>query len=153
MIKVKIPSGLQSNDITIDAQYIPVINEISATIEAPVAEQTMQTAADEDTLKVTILNQYRIHSDFITITWTPEPLDEAGEKKADYLIPYTATISVAPKEDGQGKYILAKGPNDAEYKRMNARFVYSENMVAKINGETASCNKLLNSVSYTFEIL
>ena len=150
IIKVNIPTGLQTNELSIDAQYIPVINEIKASIKAPVAEQTMQTAADESTLKVTISNEYQIHPDYIQIRWTPEPLDDGGEKKADYLTPYTATISVSPKEDAQGKYIYAKGPDDADYKRLAARFDYSENLVATVNGENATSNKYLNNVNFTF---
>ena len=153
-IMIHIPDGLTTSELQIEAQYVPVINKIAVNLDAPVGGEKMQTAAVDTagnaTLAVTISDEYTINPEFVNITWAPSPLDNAGVQTADYLKNYTATVSIVPKTDASGDYILAKGPNDTDYKRTAATFLYSESLTATVNGETAICDKVNNSVSYTF---
>ena len=146
-IKVRIPSEITGDPIpVIDAQYIPVINNISAVIAAPEAGKTMQTEADENTLKVIISNQYQIHPDYVDIIWSPLPVDG----KADYLTRYTVTVKLSPKTDAEGSYIYAKKIGAEGYTRTSAIFNYSENPTVTINDNKAQLDKNNNSISYTF---
>ena len=148
-IKIKVSSDISDAPGPIDAQYIPVINSISAQITAPLAGEDMQTTANTDTLKVTISNQYQIHPDFVDIIWSPQP----KEGKADYLTNYTVTVKLSPKKDEQGKdYILAKTESSTDYEKTAAIFNYPENPVIKINDNTALLDKNSNSISYTFPL-
>ena len=151
-IKINIPSELTVNKLSIDAQYMPVISEITAVIAAPEGGAPMQMQANEDTLKVRISNQYEIDPDFVSITWTPEPIDKEGVKTADYLTHYTAEIKLVPGEDEYGKYIMVKGPSDTEYRRTSAEFLYAETVTATINEKPVSCDESSNSISYTFPL-
>lgn len=149
-VTVKIPTGVTGTELSIDARFIPVINKIEASVDAPVAGKKIQTVPDADSLKVTISNKYEVDPDYVAITWTPEPLADSGDKKADYLTSYTVTISLAPKSDENGNYIYAKGPNDADYKRTAAIFRYSEDLKATVNGKDVTCDRDNSSVSFTF---
>ncbi len=156
IVGVIIPTELETTNLSIAAQYIPVISKITAKLDAPAGGNTMQTKArgttpDTDaTLKVTISGEYEIDPEFVNIDWSPAPLDG---NKADYLKNYTATIRLAPKKDGQDNYyIMAKGPNDAKYKKTAAIFLYSEGLEATINGKAATVDMANNSISYTFPV-
>ena len=151
-IKIQIPDSLSTNELEIDAKYTPVVRKIDVTLEAPEGGKKMQTVADESTLKVTISNEYIVHPDNVSITWSPEPLVRAGENTADYLTAYTATVGIVTNTDASGEYLMVKGPNDTNYKRISATFLYSTNLKTTVNGEKAVCNKNNDEVSYTFPI-
>ncbi len=148
VIRAKIPVRLSGNPLKIYAQYEPVIREINVSLRAPVAGEAVQTAAEAGTLQVKLSDQYEIDPDCIDIAWSPEP----GEgSKAAYLTAYTATVSLRTYEDETGAYIMAKGPEDTGYDtRLAAKFCYADNLVAKVNGNMATCDKAANSVSYIF---
>lgn len=153
-IQIQIPAVIASDPIpVIDAQFIPVIKNAKAIIKVPEAEDTMQMVALENTLTVTITNDYEVHPDYVSITWAPEPLDgEGGSKVADYLINYNVTVSIAPKEDALGKYIYARKVGETDYSRTSAIFNYSESVNATVNGLQAQLDKTNNSISYTFPL-
>ena len=152
-IDVLIPDHFTKDDIVVWACYIPVIKTLEGHIEVPVGGQTMQTEADENTLKVTITNTYEIHPDYVDIIWSPSPKeDEHGNKIADYLVNYNATISLAPKEDEHGPYIYARLEGTDEYLKTSALFVYSESVSASINGEEAILDQGANSISFNFPL-
>ena len=151
-IKVNIPTGLTTDLLKIHAQYIPVINEISANTKTPKGGEAIQTiptdVSEKETLKVTIVNTYIIHPDNVKITWTPDPLDGGDSKKiADYLTAYTVTISIKPKE---GESVIWAKTGDSGYTAISAVFLYSEELKVKVNGNDAACDKTNNSISYTF---
>ncbi|MBR6959097.1 MAG: hypothetical protein IKH76_01320, partial [Clostridiales bacterium] len=109
-IQVQIPNGLTANELAIDANYIPVITKINAQVEAPSGGQPMQGSASDDTLRVTITNEYEIDPDYVSINWSPSPSDG----NADYMTNYTVTISIVPHEDEDGKYVMARRVGDTQ---------------------------------------
>ena len=150
-IQIVIPNDIHSTPIpVIDVQYIPVIKNISAKIKVPEASKAMQMDAKDDTLAVTITNEYQIHPDYVDITWAPEPIDgKGGEKVADYLVNYAVKISIVPKEDAHGKYIYARMIG-GEYTRTSAIFNYSESATITINGNQARLDRANNAISVAF---
>ncbi len=70
-------------------------------------------------MKVTITDQYVIHPDYVSIEWTPEPIDgEGGKKIADQDTEYTAKVSIVPKKDAENKdYIMVKRPAAANMRK------------------------------------
>jgi len=151
LIHVRIPADLSEDAVEVFAQYQPVVSEIRVDLEEPVSGEAMQTAADDNTLKVTVANQYAIDPAFVVIAWTPEPLTEDDVKKAAAKTSYTAEVTIRTKKDADGEYVMAKGPGDEGYAtRLAAKFVYADNLRAFVNGELAVCDTEENSVSCTF---
>ncbi len=146
----RIPSVSSTAPLVIEAQYIPVVNEITATVQQPAAGQVMQTSSVENTLRVKVYNEYDIHPDFVNIDWAPLPLDQEGTKVADYLTSYTATVSIRTKTDDKGDYLMAKKVGETEYKRMTATFFYSEHPQATFNGEAVPVDTEDGCIRYTF---
>ncbi|MDR9825085.1 hypothetical protein RCJ22_05645, partial [Vibrio sp. FNV 38] len=80
--------------IEVDAEYVPVVSEIAAKLAPPVGGQPLQTAAEEDTLKVKISNTYEVKPECVSIAWSPRP----AEGNAAYQTAYTATLTIQPEE-------------------------------------------------------
>ena len=147
------PAG---SEIEVEALYSPVINRVDLNLDTPVSDEEMQMIATDsagnETMAVTIENQYVIHPDFVDIEWTPEPLDGEGDKKiADQNTEYTAKVSLAPKKDDDGKdYIMARLSDGSEYAKMAGIFAFSPDVTVKLNNETALLDRDNKSVSFTF---
>ena len=168
-IRLKLDENISSTSFEIDAEYVPVISEIEASLDAPEGGKKMP---EDPVVTVKIDNTYEIHPDFVKLTWAPAPLGQDDEEKtADYLTPYTATVTVEPKQkededgnpvigaDGNPKmYIKAKRVKDAEgnpvtdedYSETSAIFFYSDDIDVKMNDETAAYDTGANSLSYMF---
>ena len=151
-VHVKIPADPAGEELVIAAQYTPVIKDVKVALDAPEADQPLQTEANENTLKVTISNQYEIDPDFVKIIWSPNPPE--GDK-AEHDTAYTATVTIVPKEylggDGVMKqYIKARKVGEATYEPVAAIFFYSEDLNGTINGHESICDREGNSISYTF---
>ena len=170
-IKVKFDETIGGEDLAIDAQYIPVVKEIKAEIEAPVGGEKM---TDSATVTTKISNVYEIDPDFVRLTWSPEPVDKGEEGDfADYLKSYVATVTVEPKQkvddegqpvtDEYGKpvmYIRAKMVEDKngnpipeeeqEYNETSAVFFYSDDLKVTADGERTAYDVDANSLYCVF---
>ena len=152
-IGIGIADSVQANPIVINADYKPLLNVIDIRLDEPVADSVVQSQAQgygdaNPTMTVTISNGYIVDPNYVSITWTPEPIDEGGgTKKADYLVAYTATVSLVPDSSGN---IQVKKAVDGTPKTISATFDYAEYPTVTVNGQPAVLNKAENSVSYTF---
>lgn len=153
-IKVKIPEGLSEKDLAIRAEYKPGIVSIAAEIAEPEGGKPLQTKADASTLRITVTNEYEVDPEFVSIEWSPEPLDgKDGEKIADFLKHYTATIRIVPKQDGEGnKYVNVRKTGEENYVRVSADVLLSGSATALINGNRVPVDQKNESISYTFDI-
>ena len=155
MIVVIIPEDI-GDDAEIDILYTPVVSRIDLALKTPVTDETMQMSAtdeaDHETAKITIGTTYVIHPDFVKIDWSPTPVDgPEGEKIADQITEYTATVSLVTKKDESEKdYFLAKAEGGSEYVKMGGIFTVSPNAEVSMNGEMATLNADARSASYTF---
>ena len=83
------------------------------------------------------------------VTWSPAP--KTG--KADYEVPYTATVTLKPYAEGEhAGMIKVTDKNDPSkgYYIPPDVFLYSENATAAMNGEDAFLDTETDAVSYTF---
>lgn len=142
-VTMVIPANLSAGEYEIKACYIPIVQEIAAEVEAPVAGNPLPGAATS--LNVKISNVYKIHPDNIELTWSPN--HTGAEEKAEYMTAYTASIAVKPSDTGTIQISPDSGANWIE---ITPQFIYSEDLSVTVNGEEATCNQEANAVLYTF---
>lgn len=155
-VKVIIPDGISVSTLEIRAQYVPVINRIDIKLSEPVGGQPIQTAAIDtpgnETMKVTISNEYIVSPQCIQIAWVPDPLIDGEKRIADYNVNYNATIILNKVNVSGEDCILVKRVGDTDYFPISANFLYAEKPVVTVNGSSADIDKDFNSVNYTFPL-
>ncbi len=135
----------ESTDFSITALYVPILNEVSVTVDEPELGQPLKTNA---TVVVKISNEYEVSPDNIQVIWTPTP----KSKVAEHLVAYTATVKIVPKtEDGNAYIMVRPAGSTGEYQKTNAQFIAADNLVALFNGEYATYDAATLSISGTFD--
>jgi len=134
---------------TVWPQYMPVVSEIKAVVGkntgSSVTAQSPQTGKimpSDVELTVKITNEYKVDPDYIELTWSP---DIPADGKAESLVTYTLTIGLKP--DSSGKIRITRG--NIEY-FITPQFVYSDSLIASVNGNDAICNLSTNDPQLTF---
>lgn len=145
IIQVVIPEHAGTDELSITAEYIPVVSKVEAEIEEPVGGEKM---SNEPSLFVTITNTYEVHPDYLELSWSPDPLEDGEDKIADFRTAYTAKITVKPDEQGHIK-VRIKGTDT--WVTTDARFIFSDRLVAKFNDENAVYDTEVYSISHTFD--
>ncbi len=149
-IQIKIPKEYSADQAAVDAKYVPVVNRITAKLTPPKAGQPSQTAAEADTLKVKITNEYEVKPEYVHITWSPKLSGKAGSETADYETAYTASITIEPKEKDGERYVEVRKTGEETYEKINARYCLADHLTAAVNGEPAVFDAEDDCICYTF---
>ncbi|MBR0380523.1 MAG: chitobiase/beta-hexosaminidase C-terminal domain-containing protein [Mogibacterium sp.] len=153
-ISITIPATTQEgvSELKIRADYLPVLNEVTATISAPEAGKALPANKD---LKLRISNWFTVDAENLELIWTPQPADG----KAEYLTAYTATVRLKPYENGDHKGMIKvtteSGDGSAERYVDPDDIVYADTMTVKFsidgNKFDATYDKNNRSMSTTFD--
>lgn len=145
-VTLGIPEALSSDELRIRANYVPVVNLVSADVKAPEAGKALPDTA---TLMVKITNSFEISPENVSVTWTPSPADG----KAAHMTAYTATVGLRP--DSEGKVRVRPAGSSGEYSGIaDADYIiYSDTLSVKFNGKDATYDTAARTLSGTFDPL
>ena len=155
-IRLRLNENISTTSYLFEAEYIPVISDIEVSLDAPEGGKKMP---EDPVVNVKIANTYEVDPEFVHLSWAPAPTGPDEELTADYMIPYTATVTVLPEENDDGEtYIRAKlvkdeagNPvTDGQYDTTSAIFFYSDDLNVTMNGNEAAYDVSRNSLSYMF---
>ncbi len=149
-ITVSVPTGLTEQAYNIVADYVPVVNEISINVPSPKGGEVLPDTIN--TMEVKVSNTYSIDPSCIKLEWTPAPLMDESGMVADYNVPYTATVTLKPIQEGQENAGKIKTSVNGTTKYIDAVFVYADTVSVMVDGNAASLDKEDDSVSYTFPV-
>lgn len=141
-----------TDELTIQAEFRPLVSNIAVKVPAPVGGQEMATEVDEMIFHIT--NDYIVEPECTQITWSPAPKkSETGKPVADFDVPYTATVTLKPYSEGEhaGKIkVTDKDDTSKVYYIPPDVFLYAENATAAMNEDKANLDTEANAVLYTF---
>ena len=124
-IKATIPDNLSDDELSIKADYVAVVNEVHASIQAPVLGEELP-GADKAAINVRISESYEVDPANIEVVWTPE------DDKARYMTYYTATIMLSP--DQSGNIRVRKAGTEGDYETYNVNdLVFADTLQVTCN--------------------
>lgn len=158
-LTLKVPE-LSGFPMTLQADYVPVVNEFEITMDAPKAREVLPDKLSKVRVKVT--GEFYLDPDAFQIEWQPS-LQEGAI--AEYDTYYTATIALKDSAKTDGIKVYDKDGNklsmvdgswavtedEASQMRIAAKFIFSDDYNIKVNDENAFYDEYEESIIHFFD--